>query len=145
MKKHLLEAAERGDPEAQFNLGVMYENGLVNSRYTSEGSRPEALRWLRAAAEQGLPRAQVKLAELYAGEPDTPENSMQACAWFLLATESLQGAHLEKAQSGYERASSHLTPAQIASATQYAQGWKPTRPVPAALSEPQANSDGGCT
>jgi len=25
MKNHLLEAAERGDAEAQFNLGVIYE------------------------------------------------------------------------------------------------------------------------
>jgi TPR repeat protein len=143
MEKHLLEAAERGDPEAQFNLGIIYENGLVNSRYISEGSRPEALRWLRAAAEQGLPRAQVKLAELYAGEPDTPETAIQACVWFLLATASLQGAHLEKAQSGYERASVHLTSAQIAAARDFAQSWKPSRPLPAAASEPQANPDGG--
>jgi TPR repeat protein len=142
MKKHLLEAAERGDPEAQFNLGIMYENGLVNSRYTNEGSRPEALRWLRAAAEQGLPRAQVKLAELYAGEPDTPEHSMQACTWFLLAIATLQGAHLEKAQSGYERASQQLTSAEIAAARDFAQSWKPTRRL-TAVSVPQANPDGG--
>ena len=133
MDKHLLEAAERGDPGAQFNLGIMYENGLSNSRYISEGSRPEALRWLRAAAEQGLPRAQVKLAELYAGESDTPENSIEACAWFLLATESLQGALLEQAQSGYDRASSRLTLAEITSAKHFAQCWKPTRPLPADL------------
>jgi TPR repeat protein len=143
MKKHLLEAAERGDPEAQFNLGIMYENGLVNSRYTNEGSRPEALRWLRAAAEQGLPRAQVKLAELYAGEPETPENSIQACAWFLLATASLRGAHLEKAQSGYERASLQLTSAEIATVRDFAQSWKPPQPLPAAIAGPPPDSDGG--
>ena len=57
MKKHLLEAAERGDAEAQFNLGVIYENGLNDSRYAAEGNRPEAVRWLLAAAEQGLPRS----------------------------------------------------------------------------------------
>jgi TPR repeat protein len=28
MKKHLLEAAERGDAEAQFNLGIIHENGI---------------------------------------------------------------------------------------------------------------------
>ena len=39
MKKHLLEAAERGDAEAQFNLGVIYENGLNDSRYAAEGNR----------------------------------------------------------------------------------------------------------
>ena len=41
MKKHLLQAAERGDAEAQFNLGIMYENGLDDSQYAVEGSRPE--------------------------------------------------------------------------------------------------------
>jgi TPR repeat protein len=38
MEKHLLQAAERGDAEAQFNLGIMYENGLDDSRYAVEGS-----------------------------------------------------------------------------------------------------------
>ena len=58
MKTHLVQAAERGDAAAQFNLGILYENGLDDSRYAVEGNRPEAMRWLLAAAEQGLaPRA----------------------------------------------------------------------------------------
>ena len=72
MEKHLLEAAERGDAEVQFNLGIIYENGWNDSRYVVEGNRAEAVRWLLAAAEQGLPRAQIKLAEIYAGEPEMP-------------------------------------------------------------------------
>src|ERR1700731_5359735 len=125
MKKHLLEAAERGDAEAQFNLGVIYENGLNDSRYAAEGSRPEAVRWLLAAAEQGLPRAQIKLAEIYAGEPDTPESSVRACGWILLATASLRGAHLQRAQSAYQRACTGLTPAGIEQARSFAQSWRP--------------------
>ena len=39
MEKHLLEAAERGDAVAQFNLGILYENGLSGSRYAAEGRR----------------------------------------------------------------------------------------------------------
>lgn len=125
MEKHLLQAAERGDAEAQFNLGIIYENGLDDSRYAVEGSRPEAMRWLLAAAEQGLPRAQIKLAEIYAGEPEIPENSVKACGWYLLATASVRGAHLEKAQSAYQRACFHLTPSQIAEVRLFARGWKP--------------------
>src|SRR5277367_3552672 len=127
MKKHLLEAAERGDAEAQFNLGIIYENGWNDSRYVVEGNRPEALRWLLAAAEQGLPRAQIKLAEMYAGGTDIAASYVTACGWYLLATTSLRGIHLHRAQSGYERASSHLTPAQIAKARRFARSWKPKR------------------
>jgi len=104
VKKHLLQAADRGDTGAQFNLGIMYENGLDDSRYAVEGGRPEAMRWLLAAAEQGLPRAQIKLAEICGGEPEIPTNSVKACGWRLLATTSLCGAHLQKAQSAYQRA-----------------------------------------
>jgi uncharacterized protein len=104
MKKHLLEAAERGNAEAQFNLGVICENGLDN-HYAVEGSRLEAERWFLAAAEQGLPGAQIKVAEIYAEEPEIPESSVKACGWFLLAIATLRGAQLERAQSAYQRAS----------------------------------------
>jgi TPR repeat protein len=142
MDKHLIQAAERGDAVAQFNLAIVYANGLLDSRYVPEGSRPEAVKWLLAAAEQGLARAQVKLAELYAGEPAVPGNSIKACGWFLLATAGLRGANLQSAQAAYQRASLRLTPAQIEKAKRFAQGWKPAQPRRAAISEP-ANSDGG--
>lgn len=129
MNKHLLEAAERGDASAQFNLGIIHHNGSIDSRHTIEGSRSEAMRWLRAAAEQGLPRAQVKLAELYVEGPNTPESSIQACAWLLLAATDLRGALLENARSAHRLAASRLTAAQIEKAEHIAQGWKPNRPV----------------
>ena len=143
MKKHLLQAAERGDAEAQFNLGIMYENGLDDSRYAVEGNRPEAVRWLLAAAEQGLPRAQIKLAEIYAAEPEIPENSVKACGWYLLATASLRGAHLEKAQSAYQRASLRLTSSQTAEVEHFAQDWKPKASTIAAMSDQPERPEGG--
>lgn len=142
MQKHLVQAAERGDAAAQFNLGVIYENGLDDSRYVGEGNRPEAERWFLAAAEQGLPRAQLKLAEMYAAEPDLPESSVKACAWFLLAMSSLRGAHFESAQSAYHRASSRLTPAQIATATCCAQSWTLQGPTIAAMLDHREISTG---
>jgi len=142
MDKHMIQAAERGDAEMQFNLAIMYANGLLDSRYVPEGSRSEATRWMLAAAEQGLPRAQVKLAEIYAGEPDTPDSSIKACAWFLLAAAGSHGAQFAAAQSGYERVSSHLTPSQIAKVRRFAQRWKPTQPPRVEILE-QTNSDGG--
>ena len=128
MKKHLIQAAERGDAEAQFNLAIMYENGLVDSRYVAEGNHLEAVRWLLAAAEQGLGRAQVKLAEVYAIEPDTPDNSVKACEWYLLAARTLRGVHLQTAQSAYQRAAICLTPVQTAEVMRFVQNWKAKEP-----------------
>lgn len=143
MDKHIIQAAERGDAAVQFNLAIMYANGLLDSHYVSEGSRSEATRWMLAAAQQGLPRAQAGLAEIYAGEPASPESSIWACAWFLLAATSLHGAQLEKAQYGYERASLHLTPAQITRAKDFAQSWKPMQPLLVPIPAPPTNTDGG--
>jgi TPR repeat protein len=72
VEKRLLQAAEAGDALAQCNLGILYDNGLDDNGYIAEGGRPQAVKWLLAAAEQGLPRAQVKLAEVYADGPLDP-------------------------------------------------------------------------
>src|SRR6266404_3917125 len=127
VEKRLLQAAEAGDALAQCNLGILYDNGLDDNGYVVEGSRPEAVRWLLAAAEQGLPRAQVKLAELYADGPDISGSHATACGWFLVAAMGLHGIHLDNARSGYERIASHLTAAQIAEARRFARDWAPTR------------------
>lgn len=141
MKNRLLQAAHRGDAEAQFNLGIMYENGLDDSRYVAEGNRTEAMRWLLAAAEQGLPRAQIRLAEIHAGELETPGNSVRACQWYLLATTHLRGAYLQKAQIAYQRISVHLTPADNAEVRRFAQAWKPTPPAAVELlGDPDAHA-----
>jgi TPR repeat protein len=142
MKKQLLEAAERGNAEAQFNLGVMYENGLDDNHYVVEGSRQDAERWFLAAAEQGLPRAQIKLAEIYAEESENSESSLKACAWFLLATARLGGAQLERAQSGYRRACARLTPAQIAEVSHLAERWNSGGPIIAAPADRLPISNG---
>ena len=129
MKKHLVEAAERGNAEAQFNLAMVFENDAADSRYTSEGSHFEALRWLLAAATQGLPRAQIKLAELYAIEAETPEDAVKACGWFLVATGNFEGIRREQARAAFRRLSDRLTPAQSAEAARFAEDWKPINPT----------------
>jgi Sel1 repeat len=131
--KHLVLAAESGDPAAQFNLGVLCDSRLDDNGYAIEGDRAEAMKWLLAAAEQGLPRAQSKLAEMYADGPDAPEDHINACAWFLLAITTLRGVHRHKALSNFDRVSSHLTPAQLAKARCFAVNWKPNRQKKAAM------------
>jgi TPR repeat protein len=122
--RHLRIAAESGEAAAQFNLGVLYESDLDDNGYAIKGNRAGAIKWLLAAAEQGLPRAQSRLAELYAGGPNSSANHVNACAWFLLATKSSQGIHRHQARSGYERIASRLTPAQRTKAKHMAGLWR---------------------
>lgn len=122
--RHLRLAAESGEAASQFNLGILYDSRLDDNGYAIEGNRMEAIKWLLAAAEQGLPRAQSKLAELYAGGPNASGNYVNACAWFLLAATSCRGIHRDQARSGYERIASHLTPAQLVKAKRLARLWR---------------------
>jgi TPR repeat protein len=143
VEKRLLQAAEAGDARAQCNLGILFDNGLDDNGYAVEGNRPQAVRWLLAAAEQGLPRAQVKLAQVYADEPDISGSHATACGWFLLAAMGLRGIHLHRARTGYERTAAGLTPAQLAEARRFAQDWAPTPPTQAADLASPRDPDGG--
>src|ERR1700731_300742 len=122
--RHLRLAAESGDAAAQFNLGVLFDSREDDNGYAIEGNRTQAIKWLLAAAEQGLPRAQSRLAELYAGGPNASGNLVNAFAWFLLATKSSRGIHRHQARSEYERISTRLTPAQIIKAKRQAGLWR---------------------
>src|SRR4051812_11459575 len=139
----LLRAAEAGDADSQYNLSILYDNGLDDNGYAVTGNRPQAVRWLLAAAEQGLPRAQVKLAEVYADAPDISGSHTTAGGWFLLAALGLHGVHLHRARSGYARLASHLTPMQIAQARRFAQDWTPKPPEPVVHPSPEHAGWGG--
>ena len=132
LEKRLLLAAEAGDAPSQCNLGILYANGLDDNGYAVEGKWPHAVRWLLAAAQQGLPHAQLKLAEIYAEAPEIASSDAAACGWFLVAALALSGIHLHQAQSGYERVAAHLTPGQIAQARRFARDWTPKRSTQAA-------------
>jgi TPR repeat protein len=143
LEKRLIEAAERGDAVSQCNLGILYANGVDDNGYAVKGNRPKAVRWLLAAAEQGLPRAQIKLAEVYADGPDVRGSHATACGWFLLAAVRLHGVHLHNARSGYERIASHLSPAQIAVARRFARDRTGRQLKEAANPGSPKNPDGG--
>lgn len=130
--RYLLVAAEKGDADAQFNLGVFYDNRTDDNDRPTTGNRAEAVKWLRRAAQQGLPRAQTRLAELYADGRDTAADYVKAGAWFLLAAASSNGALRAEAEAGFERISSLMTHGQIVKARRLAGGWKPKRAAVAA-------------
>jgi TPR repeat protein len=132
--KRLLLAAAQGDADAQFNLGVMYDNRIDDHNnavrptddngYDIDSNRAEAMKWLLCAAEQGMARAQTRLAELYAEGPDAALHYIKACQWFILAKTSLNGFHFERAQAGYDRVCALMTPAQIAASASRAKIWQ---------------------
>jgi TPR repeat protein len=129
--KRLQAAAEKGDASAQFNLGVLYDNRLDDNGHPIGSNRAQALKWLQMAAEQGMARAQAKLAEVYAGGAKATGDDAKACFWFLLAADGSNGIHRLNAQSGYARAAANLTKAEIARTTKLARGRKPsTRSAP---------------
>jgi TPR repeat protein len=138
LDKRLLQAAEGGDAQAQCNLGILYSNGLDDNEHAVEGKKSEAVKWLLAAADQGLLHAQLRLAEVYADGPDIAGSHTIACGWFLLAAKRLRGIHLHRARSGYERIASHLTPGQIDRARRFVRDWaaKPTETSSASTLSP---------
>ena len=73
-------AAAQGVPEAQFNLGTMYENGEGVAE-----SHVEALRWYEQAGARGLVVAQAALGSIYSGGVGVPKNYVTAYLWWSLA------------------------------------------------------------
>ncbi len=70
-------AAERGDPEAQTNVGEIFEKGL--------GDKPNyeaAAHWYGQAAEQGHSRAEFNLGTLYEQGLGVEQNELTALNWY---------------------------------------------------------------
>ena len=153
--QQLHKQAEKGDAEAQFNLGLLYERGREVPK-----DKSEALRWYRLAATQGDTFAQNALGDNYWEGTGVPKDDREAVRWWRLAADkgfapaqhSLgkllagggQGVASDKSQAymwlvlsagqGDEEAarqseilSKQLTPAEATNAKKLAKQWKPSR------------------
>lgn len=128
-------AAESGDPNTQYNLGLMYANGRgVGQDYA------EAAKWFRKAADQGHAAAQFNLGGLYANGQGVAQDDGEAAKWcrkaadqahasaqFVLAGlyASGRGVPPDDAQAAlwYRRAADHgYAPAQFQLGGLYAAG-----------------------
>ena len=69
-------AAEQGDAGAQFNLGVIYENGEGVAR-----DDKTAAQWYKLAAEQGNADAQYNLGLMYLWGRGIPKDLIYAYMW----------------------------------------------------------------
>jgi hypothetical protein len=128
-------AAEAGNVEAQFYLGVMYETGVRGNNDTAS-----AAKWYRKAAEQGHVQAQTRLGVLYYQGRGVPADFAEAARWYAKAAdggspraqynlalmyERGQGVPVNAAMAAslYEKASDGGTAqARLSLATLYARG-----------------------
>jgi tetratricopeptide (TPR) repeat protein len=108
-------AAERGDPDAEYGLGMLYERGDNQLKQDYK----QADRWYEKAAEHGHIGAEYRLALIYAAGGDNfPAQPVEAYKWILLASEKGLAtdvkAQLEKI----------LDRGQLADAQKRATAWK---------------------
>jgi len=74
--------AERGNAEAQYRIGRMYEFGNGYAQDKAQG-----IAWVRKAADQGHVDAEQELGVVYATGDGVAQDDVQAVAWFRKAAE----------------------------------------------------------
>ncbi len=91
--KEFRAAAEKGDAECQFNLALMYEQGMGVPK-----DEKEAVVWYRKSAELGNSNAQFNLGVLYENGRGTAVDFAQANQWYRKA--AVQGDPLAMGNLG---------------------------------------------
>ena len=106
--------ADRGDADAQWQLGVRYHNGEEVAHDDTQ-----AVMWFFRAAEQGHALAQATLGAYYWAGRGVPQDLSKAYFWSTLAL--AQGD--ENSRSRLEGLASQMTKSQVSSARQQAELW----------------------
>lgn len=96
--------AEKGYPFAQFNLGVLYDEGKGLPE-----DNAKAIEWYQKAAEQGFSQAQVNLGIMHEQGEGTPTDPVRAYFWYALA-ESQGDSQAPQAKRDIAK---KMTPTQI--------------------------------
>jgi len=74
------EAAKLGNMKAQFELAVLYRDGLGNPKNPAK-----AAQWMQKAAEQGVPDAQLELGVMYNQGNGVKQDDVKAAYWLTKA------------------------------------------------------------
>ncbi len=122
----LRKLAEQGNPDAQYQMGILYHDGSVVPKDDTQ-----AVQWFQRAAEQGYIRAQSTLGAYYWAGRGVPQDLIKAYFWSQLAL--AQGD--ENSKSRLEGLSAQMTQSQVANARQQAEAWlhahtQPAKPHP---------------
>jgi TPR repeat protein len=114
-----LPLAEKGDVNAQYNMGVMYELG-----HGVPVNPAQAAAWYRKAADKGHPNAMLNLATLVVEHARGPADLVPAYTWLLLADHDPGVRPLAQRDIGIIRP--HMSRAGIRRAEAAARAWKPS-------------------
>ena len=155
-ERWLLRALEHGDPEAQFCLGVAYDENWYGT------TDPQlAAKWIEKAAARGHPDAQATLGQMYKDGRGVEQNYAIAAEWYRKAAEHVpdfggagQGRNelgllyvdglgvpkdyvqaymwfiLANFGENFTYIQSKMTPAQISEALRMVEEWKTLHPAP---------------
>ena len=119
----LLPAAQEGEAEAQFTMGVIDVGQHV------QVDNQAAFGWYRRAADQGHPNGQIRLSGmLFAGEGVSPDRQ-EAYKWALLAIDRLPLKKRDAARAFSRQIRPLLDDAQAAHAQAEAAVWQPRLPA----------------
>ena len=106
--------ADQGNATAQFNLCVLYANGLAVSRDDAE------------AADQGVSNAQFNLGYMYQFGEGVSQDHVAAHMWYTIAASRLQaGEDREYAVGNRGVLERSLNASQVAEAQRLAEDWRP--------------------
>ncbi len=97
-----------GDPKEQYNLGVMYSNGIgVPLDYS------EAFKWFHRSAKQWNPDAQYATGSVYYQGQGAAKNKVEAYAWWnLAASQGVRAAIVDREKLAQEMTSYQVEVAQ---------------------------------
>lgn len=113
--------AEQGYAFAQFNLGVLYDQGKGLPQ-----DNAQAMAWYQKAAEQGLSQAQINLGIMYEEGQGVAPDYVRAYFWYTLADVQGDG----QAPQAKRELAEKMTPAQIADAERQAKDYQVKHPFP---------------
>jgi uncharacterized protein len=119
----LRKAANQGESQGQFNLGVAYHDDQgVPQGYA------EAIGWFRKAADQGSGRSPNQPRCHVCQGQGVAQDLVEASKWFILAASASPVSEPEiKSKAAFYRdmAARMMTPEQIVEAQRLASEWKP--------------------
>jgi TPR repeat protein len=123
LRERLLDRAQQGDAEAQYDLAKNLETGRIGLKR----DMVQAEHWYRAAAEQGDPFAQAGLAILYQFGKGVKADPVEACMWYTLAAAGTRGGDHDSIAEMLANLTQQITPEQRAEAQKRAREWKPKK------------------